>query len=315
MNIVLFSIGTIAPTFLIILLGAFIRRIGILDTETAGKMSSLVFRLLLPALLIRTLANMDKESDFTPEIALGVLAFYVGTIALTGLVSWLMGTDKRERGYFMTGASSGNNAIIGYAFGAALYGSDGLARAALLSAILMPLTILSSGVLLSSGDRAKGTGESIRELLLSLMKNPVMIALIVGILLWRSPATLPGVLNETLAILGSAALPVALLGVGGSLSFHIGGKDRLEIGVTALMKLFVMPGIAMAAAAVLRLSPAMTGSLLLMAACPSSISYYVMARNMGHDPAKGAAVVTVTTLFSAATAALIAGFLRAQGWV
>uniref|UniRef100_UPI0026084BB3 AEC family transporter n=1 Tax=Oceanispirochaeta sp. TaxID=2035350 RepID=UPI0026084BB3 len=180
---------------------------------------------------------------------------------------------------------------------------------------LMPLSILTSGLLLTSAEQGKSRADSIKEFALSMAKNPVMIALLIGIALWLSPLSVPVMVNNTLGLLAQAALPLALLAVGGSLEFRMEHQDRLEISLITVLKLIVMPLSAFAAAIYLKLSPEMTGSLLLMAACPSSISFFVMARNQGHSPSRGAAIVTVTTLVSALSAALIAGYLRSRGWV
>lgn len=315
MTILLFSIATIAPTFIVIFIGAFLRKKNFLDTRKSSDLSGIVFHLLLPALIIKTLATMDKNSSLTIPIILAVFIFYFGTILLSWIVSLFLKCPAGERGYFMTGASFGNNAIIGYAFGAALYGEEGIARAALLSAVLMPLSILTSGIMLTPGNQRKKPVQAIREFTLSMIRNPVMVALVLGIILWRSPVILPETLLQIFTMLAQAALPIALLAVGSSLEFRMERQEGLEIAWTTILKLFVMPAMALAAGQILRLSPKMTGSLLLMAACPSSLSYYIMARNLGHAPSKGAAVVTVTTTVSALSAAAIAFYLKYRGWV
>lgn len=315
MNILLFSISTIAPTFIVILLGSLLRKWNILTQELAGGFSKTVFFLLLPALIVKTLATMDKNTIFTMAILMAILFFYFVTILLAWFISLILKFPRDSRGYFMTGASFGNNAIIGYAFGAALFGNEGIGRAALLSAILMPISILVSGILLTPRDNKKTSTEALKDFSLSLIKNPVMISLVLGIGLWKSPFILSGSILDTLSILAEAALPVALLAVGGSLEFNMRAQDLLEIAWTSILKLLFMPLLALGAGLYLKLSPGMTGSLLLMAACPSSISYYVMGRNLGHSPAKGAAVVTVTTISSAFSAAAITAFLKLKGWI
>ncbi|MDC7233523.1 MAG: AEC family transporter [Spirochaetales bacterium] len=315
MDILLFSITTIAPTFIIILTGVFLKKIRIINDDSCGYLSGLVFNLLLPALILKTIAQMDKNSSFTYSMVLSLLIFYFGTITIAWLAAGFMGIQKGVRGFFMTGATFGNNAIIGYAFGDALYGEAGIARAAILSAILMPLSIFFSGLMLNRTDTDKSSRHAVRDFALSMVKNPVMLSLLAGIIIWQSPFEVPDLGISVLTMLGQAALPVALISIGGSLQFNMNKGDYSEISATTVLKLLVMPALALLASLLLNLTPEATGSLLLMAACPSSISYYVMARNQGHSSSKGAGVVTATTVSSAFTAALIAAYLRHQGWV
>ncbi|QEN09574.1 AEC family transporter [Oceanispirochaeta crateris] len=315
MDILFFSIATIGPTFLVIIIGALLRKWNFMDSDLSENLSKLVFQLLLPALILKTLSGMEKNSSFSIPLVLSLLFFYFFTILIAALISLAIRIPKGERGFFMAGSSFGNNAIIGYAFGAALYGEQGIARAAILSAILMPLSLLSSGLMLNKENRKKNWQSSVHSFALSMIKNPVMISLLLGIALWLSPITLPAMAAGSLTLLAQASLPLALLAVGGSLEFEMNLKDRLEITLTTFLKLIFMPLSALGASLYFNLPPEATGSLLLMAACPTSISYFVMARNQGHSPSKGAAIVTVTTLVSALSAAIIAAYLKYRGWV
>jgi len=315
MDILFFSITTIGPTFIVILTGALLRKWGVLDADLSGQLSRLVFYLLLPALVIKTLSAMDRNGSFTLPLIMALLLFFLATALSAWLITILLRVPRGKRGFFMAGATFGNNAIIGYAFGSALYGEAGIARAAVLSAVLMPVSIMSAGFMLTPPEEGRKKRETTLVFAKSMIKNPVMISLFIGIALWLIPVKLPSMIQDSLGMLAQAALPLALLSVGGSLEFQMKNSERLEVSLVAFIKLIIMPLSALAASLFFKLSPAVTGSILLMSACPTSISFFVMARNQGHSPSKGAAIVTVTTLVSALSAAFIAGYLKVRGWV
>jgi predicted permease len=92
-------------------------------------------------------------------------------------------------------------------------------------------------------------------------------------------------------------------------------REWLESLGAAAVKLLLMPSIAFLAASAADLSPEWTGSIVLGFSCPSAVSFFVISRSLGQDPAKSAAIVTATTLGAAFTAGLVVFVLKTAGLV
>ena len=310
MEIVLFGIRTIAPIFLIILIGILFRHLKILNENLTGGMTRLVYILLLPALIIRAIAKSDIRSLFSGKLVLVLWGTLLASQLVAWLVSWLFGADRRSRGLFSSGASWGNLVIVGYALGNAVYGEEGVALAALVSALLMPLHNVLA-VFSMSGFQSSGEDSDSRwNALLRILKNPVLISIAIGLILSLSSTPLPGVISDLLDILGRASLTLALLAIGGSLRFSKDSAGWAEPVGAALMKLLFMPALAFFGARMLGLENEITGIVVLMFACPTAVSFFVVSRSMGYDPSRGAAIVTITTLGSALSAGIVAGLLK-----
>lgn len=138
-------------------------------------------------------------------------------------------------------------------------------------------------------------------MLVKLTGNPVIIASMAGIAVSGLEIPMPLVLQRTLDMLGGLAPPMALLLIGASLSFRAMRDYLRPVMVTVFIKLALLPAIGLIFYHALRLpAPDYLPGLILLA-CPTATVAYVMAREMKGDYDFVVAVISASTLFSAAT--------------
>lgn len=313
MESIIYSLTTVGPVFLIIAIGVILRRTGLIDPSISGSLSRLVFHVFLPALLLKTLIG----TDFSSLLSFRLFASVWGTLFLSFILAWIaariLGIAADSRGFFASGATWSNVAIVGYALGEALYGEAGLARAAIFSALVLPLHT-PIGYFAMDRHLTGVDGEGIIvKVLKKLAVNPVILAIAAGILLSFLPVSIPGVMMDMLDILGRASLPLALVAIGGSLEFTRDPAGWKEPLVAAGLKLLIMPALALVAAKLAGLDAAWTGSIVVGFSCPTAVSFFVISRALGHDAARSAAIVTATTVGAAITAGAIAALLKFAG--
>lgn len=313
MESIIYSLTTVGPVFLIIAIGVVLRRTGLIDTSISGSLSRLVFHVFLPALLLKTLIG----TDFSSLLTVRLIAVVWGTLFLSFALAWigarLLGVSADSRGLFASGATWSNVAIVGYALGEALYGEEGLARAAIFSALVLPLHTPIGYFAMDRQLSDNGGGQVILKVLKKLAVNPVILAIAGGILLSFVPVAMPRIMMDVLDILGRASLPLALVAIGGSLEFTKDPEGLKEPFAAAGIKLLIMPALALVAAKLAGLDAAWTGSIVVGFSCPTAVSFFVISRALGHDAARSAAIVTATTVGSAITAGAIAALLKYAG--
>ena len=313
MESIIYSLTTVGPVFLIIAIGILLRRFGLIDTSLSEGLSRLVFHVFLPALLLKSLI----KTDFTALLSFRLVAAVWGALFMSFLIAWFsarfVGADRETRGFFASGSTWSNVAIVGYALGEALYGEEGLARAAIFSALLLPLHspigYFSMDRQLSAGERSGILGKVLRRLAV----NPIILSILLGIILSLLPLTMPVIMMDMLGILARASLPMALVAIGGSLEFSKDPAGWTEPLGAAGIKLLLMPVLAFAAARIVGLNAAWTGSIVVGFSCPTAVSFFVISRSLGHEASRGAAIVTATTVGSALTAGIIAALLKSAG--
>jgi predicted permease len=185
------------------------------------------------------------------------------------------------------------NTYIGLAVAGSVFGSPGVAMAALLFGSLIPLANLGAVWMLAAQSRT--------SLWIELARNPLVMSTLAGFAWNLSGLGMPGFLDQTLNLLGQSALPAGLLAVGAALRIE---RGRAGVGAHAWwlgVKLAALPLAAWACLKLLGLTGVEAGVLLLWAALPTASSAYILAVRMGGDGPSVATQITVGTLVSMAT--------------
>lgn len=320
MQNILFGLVTVGPIFLIIAIGIIVRRVGLVDADLAGRLSRLVFFLYLPALILKTMIVTDFVALMSWKLFVAVLGTLLVSFGLAWTAAWAVGTNRETRAFFSSGSTWGNVAIIGYALGEALYGEEGLARAAIYAALVLPMHLIIGILALERLPAEAEGGLSVEErphpavlFFKRLVRNPIIIASLAGFCLSFASSNIPAIVIDILDILGRASLPLALVAIGASLNFKKDPRGLVEPLGAAGVKLIIMPLVALGFTKILGMSDAWIGTLVIGFSCPTAIAFFVVSRSLGHEASRGAAIVTATTLGSALTAGIAAVLLRQFG--
>ncbi len=290
--------GALGPLFLLILLGAAIGYRRWPSGDFWPHMERLIYFVLFPAMLVGTLATADVSQVPVGRLALVLLS----TLGFFGLLLWCC------RGYLgltpaaFTSVFQGAvrfNTYVGVAGAAALHGSAGATTAAVAVALMVPVVnVMCVASFVAAGTLGSG---SLGQSALALVKNPLILACLAGIGLNLSGVGLPGWSQETVALLGRAALPLGLVAVG--VALRPVALLRLDRGVMATngIKLLLMPALVLLLAWLVGLDPVSRDVALLFAALPTATSAYILARQLGGDAELMAAIITGQTLLAMLT--------------
>jgi hypothetical protein len=255
-----------------------------------------------PALLINNLAPARLA-----DLAIGrlILAVLLPTL-LVALAVILARPYLRIPGVAFTSVFQGSirfNTYVGLAAVAALYGSPGITRVAIILAVLVPLVNVLSVLMLTR----HGSVRSLhwRDTLLALVQNPLIIACVLGIALNLSGIGLPFVTGELLEIFAQAALPMGLLTVGADLDLRAVQTGVWPVLVASGLKLLILPLLTALACRLLGIDDLAMAVAVIFAALPTATSAYILAQQMGGDAQLMAGLLTVQTLAAVVTMPLV----------
>ena len=305
-----FAFDVTVPISLIIVLGLVLKRIHWINDEFAKIGSRLVFNLTLPALLFVNIANTKLSVNFPLLLVLVAGAIMLLSFALT---NWgaLYISAKFPRGAFVQGACRGNMAIIGLALSANTFGEQVLPMASMyLAALVVPLNILSIFTLYYHQSEAP----SAKAVTLSVLKNPLAIAIFAALAVALLSIKLPTTIMDTGNYLARMTLPLALLCVGASIrwqEFRASGLLYLAIAV----KIIALPLIATLIGYYFGLHAEELGVLYIMTAAPTAAAAYPMVRSIGGDYQLTAAIIAGSTVMSMFTSTLGLFLLRYLEWI
>ncbi|MEO8526472.1 MAG: AEC family transporter [Caldimonas sp.] len=294
--------------------------------DPARTLSGAAFYIFVPALLFRTTARID----FQQLDASVLFAFFGPTLALVGIVYLALrlrapaepGRSAEPSVRAIT-ASFGNTVQIGIPLAAALFGESGLALHITIVSLhsLTLLTVLTALVELDLAHeqrRADPGSARLVRMLATTVKNtvvhPVILPVLAGLAWNMSGLALPGVVDEILATLGQAVVPLCLVLIGVSLAHYgVRGAVRGAI-VLSLLKLIVHPIIVLAFAHVLfGLSGLPLAIVVMMAALPVGSNALIFAQRYETLQAETSTAIVVSTLAFVVTAPLWLAALHAIG--
>ena len=311
MDSLFYSLNATLPIFLVIVLGYFLRQKGWVNENFVSVSNKLNFNVILPVYLFCDMAKTDLSQDFQPRLIL----FCAGATTVIFFAVWLLARlslkDRAMVGAFVQACFRSNVVILGVALVSGIYGSAGLASQMILGC--SPLyTIYAVLVLTVEGERGQGGG-NLRRAFKGVVTNPLLIALVSGILLSLLKISLPAFVSKTLSTVGSMATPQALLCIGAGFE---GRKAMSKLKPTlaiALVKLLILPGIFLPLAVAFGFRGQALLSILIMLGAPTAVNCYVMAQNMGHDHVLTSSAIAATTLLSSFTITFLIFFTRQLG--
>jgi len=284
----------LAPEFGLIALGTFLRRLTLGAAEGWVFLEKLGYTLLFPCLLFVAIVKAPGTVSAAAPMMLAAGSAAGLAVAAAYACRWLPNIHSGRRA---SGAQTAFrfNSYLGMAIAERLGSAEGLALFSIMIAVLIPLLNVAAVWPMAS--------HSGRGLVRELVRNPLIIATLGG-LVWRAFALpAPEVILVLASRLGSAALPLGLLCIGAALQWPqgehaIAGNDRRLAASLTGIKLFLMPVAGIGACALIGLEGLSALLVVMYTALPTSPAAYVLASRMGGDGAFVAQLVTVSLVGS-----------------
>ena len=326
MDSLIFAVGAVAPIILMVAIGYFLKKIGFMDGDFAKKANKLVFRIFLPSMLFLNVYKIDNIGEMDFGYVLYVL-FVLVVVFLLALPAVILAAKKREsRGALLQAVFRSNYALIGIPLTQSLFGDEGVAVATILSAFTIPMLNILAVISLSVF-RGDGEKPNARKILLGIVKNPLIISVLLGVLTlvvralfkeWSINFRLSDItpVFTVLNYLSNMATPLALLVLGAQFEFSAVASLRREIIFGTLARTVLVPLIGIGLAYLLfrnEFSGAHFATFVAVFATPVAISSVPMAQEMEADAVLAGQLVVWTTIVSALTVFLITFLLRSAG--
>ncbi|MEE2662202.1 MAG: AEC family transporter [Pseudomonadota bacterium] len=283
--------STIAPIFLIIVVGFSLRQFKVLGVGAWAPIERLTYYVFFPSLLFVSLATADVSNLPVGMMAAGVVG--TPTVILLILLScktWL-GIDGPAFTSVAQGATRFNT-YIGIPLVVTFFGEKYITLCALFIGFMVPfINVVSVWLLTQYGKTGSTKGHPFGD----IIKNPLIISCLAGIAVNLSGLGLTPPIETLFKLLGYAAPPVGLLCAGAGLDMVAVRAGRLWISISSGIKLIAMPGVALCLARILGLDEASSNVLILFHALPTAPSAYILARQLGGDARLMTGILTTQT--------------------
>lgn len=297
----LFSISTILPIFLLLLLGYILKEQGITNPESVQTLNVIVFKVGLPLYLFREIYH----SNFYEVFDLNLILFAVITTLLSFFLNWILAEffikEKSSIGAFVQGTFRSNFAVIGLALASSVGGSGAVSKGVLINAFVIPIYNIASVVVLSLRSEQKAS-PGLRATMSEIAKIPLIRGIACGLLFSLLGIKLPVALESPIEQLAMMATPLAMLGLGGTIEFEQLKNKKIRLALIAsAIKVIVIPLVFVPIALLFGFRGTDLLVLYIMYGTPVAVSSYIMACNLKGDGELAADIFIITTLLSVFT--------------
>lgn len=289
-------LGTIAPIFIIIAFGYYLKSRRILSENFISEANRFVFQYPLPFLIFIGIVKSGlKSTGCLPIFSVTAPSLMIMAIAL--LIARIARFKAGKLGSFVQSTFHGNVTYVGLAVLFYMLGEEGLEKGSLLAGTLILFNNALAIVVLSL---SSGKHTSPFKIAASIVRTPIIMATFAGIIFALLDLKIPGMFMKSMEIVANIALPLALIIIGGSISPAMLRKTFRPALIITILKVFLLPGIALFLYRLCTpdISEALPAMVLL--ATPTAITAYIMAREMDGDAELASGAITLSTFVSPA---------------
>lgn len=306
------SVSAVLPILIYMGLGALLNRRGMLSPVTQGQMNKIIFSYLFPLVMFNNIYRTDLGSVLNGPFLLTMVALVLLVVLLTVLLVPRSFSGRPAQGTLMQAIIRGNSILFALPVVATISGPENTGLASLCIAVVVPLYNIICVIILESlrGEKLKPL-----SLLLSILKNPLVLGALVGLGVKAAGIGLPDVLEKVAANLAGIVTPLALIMLGAGLKLSDTLTYRKELVYVSVVKLLLVPLLFVLPVHFLGFGRVAVTTAMAMGAVPTAVSTYVMAKEMGADHVLAGQVVAVTTVLSVGSLFLWVLVLSGLGWI
>ena len=300
MENLIFSLNATVPVFLMMLLGMLFRKLGWIDEAFASKMNQFVFLVPLPVLVFHDLAAADIGDVWNFRFVAFCFLVTAASIAICAVLSCFL-KEKSQRGEFIQASYRSSAALLGIALTTNIYGNAGLVPLMIIGSV--PLYNVMAVVVLSLTSPAKDAPRKglWKSTLKGIVTNPIILGIAAGLLWSVLRLPFPPILEKTVSSLGDLAAPLGLIAMGATFRLDKAVGQAKPAIAASVIKLVGFCVLFLPLAVRMGFREEELVAILIMLGSATTVSCYVMAKNMGHEGTLTSSAVMLTTLFSAFT--------------
>lgn len=292
------ALNTVAPLFLLMMLGYVLKKIGLLKQELIGPLNKLVFSVFLSTSLFNNIYSTKLEEAWNARAVIFTVTCVLVVFALLWLIIPRIEKDKSKASVMMQSIYRSNIIILGLPIVAELCGAENTGLMSILIAIIVPIYNVLSVFIFGFMDKQR---PSIGKTLLDIAKNPLIIGSLLGVIFLALGIKLPYMFEKTISNIASITTPLALIVLGAFFDFKKLSGNVKQLIIALSGRLVIVPLICMSIAIAMGFRGGDLIAMLASFAAPSAVTSFTMAKQMNGDADLAAQIVVLGTLFSILT--------------
>lgn len=287
------------PVFVLISLGVWLKRIGVTDSVFLSRADKLVYYIFFPVMLFWKIGGVSIQGgmlNWTFHLVTLLLVIFMALVSF--VVIRLAGIGDFQAGTFSQSCYRFNT-YIGVAVLLNSLGAEGVAVFGVLIGLVIPtINVMAvSTMIWYSGQRLDNL-QRLRLLVRALAGNPLILGCLAGLIHSRLVGSFPVFIDNTFSLMTMVVMPLALLSIGGALTFASLRKNWRVALMAATVKLTVLPALGYGCYRLLQIDGVEFSTGMIFLALPAATSIYVLSSQMGGDTELASSTIVLSTLLS-----------------
>ena len=304
------------PIFILVALGFVTARGGLISAEQVRGMGTFVITFALPALVFKAVSERKLSEVLHPEFLLAYAVAALATFAIGFFIAKRLRKENLSTSSILAmGMSVSNSGFVGFPIAYMVVGQTAALGMALVM-LVENLLMLPLALALAEAGRQSGSGKAVlQETLLRLAKNPLIIAIVLGLLFSVMDWHLPSVPVKVIDMLAGASAPVALFVIGATLNSLKGQASVVDVIQTSTGKLIIQPLLLFIAFGFTAgIDPLLMVAGMISAGAPMMTIFPILGQRYGLE-ARCAAALVINLVLAFFTINGLLLLLRMQGWI
>lgn len=305
----LLGLNIIFPIFFVIFAGYLAKQKGYLDEHFVSTSTWIVFYVALPLKLFSDIRSAHIETlptTYVAYILLGIfLIFFATWIAARPFIP-----DRKKLSAFVHCSFRSNFVYVGYPILESLYGKPSPEHMIVVTVFGLTLYNILAIVILTLYSESEDKKLHPGKILLKILKNPMIIAIFIGVLFNLLQIPVYTGLDKGISLLAALCTPLSLLLIGASLNFESVTHDLALVFTSATIRTILTPLILIPVGIAIGLSAVELGIAYVFWATPCAINCFIYTKEMGGDSELASKIITTSFLFAIVTYPIGIGLLH-----
>ena len=273
-------LNALAPVAFVILLGFYAGRSKMLSAESAKSLSTVVVNFALPCVLFVSIFSFSpkqfEDVDYVMTLLIGIcLPFFIALFM--GIFVWKKPVG--EASLFASNSGFPDMAYFGLPVVLTVIGQQGMLPI-IVGNIITSIVVIPVIMAMLHKGQGSGPSPSIGNIIVNTLKQPVVWAPLIGLILVLIGFKLPALATESLKLIGGISGGLALFTLGILLSLLTPRVD-MEVVFAVILKNLVMPALVVALALLFKLDPILAKGAVIIAACPAATMGAMLSSQFG----------------------------------
>jgi len=292
------AMNVVVPMFLMLALGCLLRRIGMFDQHTLDKMNDVCFKVFMAPLLYYNIYTARTPIGESGRMLLFAVVSELLLFTALWIITVVIEKENPRRAALLQGLFRTNAVLFCTAIGTSILGEGNIGPISLLVSVVVPLYNVLTVIEL---EIFRGGKIKPGKIALGVLKNPYIVAAILGYLTVALRIQLPVPVVTSLRDITRCSTPVALMVLGGLFNFGAvrGNLRNIIVGVAG--RLVIVPAIMLPITIWMGFRGVELVGLMGMFVAPTAVASFNMAHAMDADYDLAGHLVVFGTMFSVVT--------------